>query len=229
VIRDNIIASNITVDFGGGIFCMEADPVIENNLIINNATGRWGGGILLNTSFPDITNCTFSGNYADKKGGAICAYYSSPILTNCILWDDEPNEIFEFGGNVEIYYSNIARGHAGIGNIDADPLFVNGPHGAYYLSQSAAGAPLSGSAPMGTLESPCVDTGDQLAGPRTRRARFTTTRIDGVPDQGIIDMGYHYPVRRVQILPSHYTGGEYQGESAGTDEDSRRSRTDSGR
>jgi hypothetical protein len=64
--------------------------------------------------------------------------------------------------------------------IDADPLFVTGPQGNYYLSQIAAG--------QGT-DSPCVDTGDPAS-----HMIVGTTRTDEVPDSGVVDMGYHYPL-----------------------------------
>ncbi len=78
-------------------------------------------------------------------------------------------------------YSDIEGGYLGEGNIDADPLFVTGTSGDYYLSQTAAG---QGS------DSPCVDTGSETAEDSGLDDR--TTRTDGVPDSGIVDMGYHY-------------------------------------
>ena len=65
-------------------------------------------------------------------------------------------------------------------NIDADPLFLSGPLGDYYLSQIAAGQ---------LLNSPGLNAGSDLA------SAFDldqwTTRTDGVGDFGIVDMGYH--------------------------------------
>ena len=68
-----------------------------------------------------------------------------------------------------------------MGNIDADPLFVSGPLGDYYLSQVAAGQ---------GVDSPCVDVG---SGRAVKQGLDTlTTRTDQIPDAGIVDMGYHY-------------------------------------
>jgi len=66
--------------------------------------------------------------------------------------------------------------------IDADPLFVTGPLGEYYLSQVASGQ---------SMESPCVDAGSNRAA--GLGLDHLTTRTDGIPDDGIVDMGYHYP------------------------------------
>jgi len=74
-------------------------------------------------------------------------------------------------------------GWDGDGNIDEAPLFVTGPLGDYYLSQTAAGQ---------DEDSPCVNAGSDTAenlGLDTR-----TTRTDQAPDTGIVDMGYHYPI-----------------------------------
>jgi len=65
-------------------------------------------------------------------------------------------------------------------NLTADPLFVAG----YYLSQTAAGQ---------ALQSPAVDAGNAPADASGIRLGERTTRTDGVPDKGIVDLGYHYP------------------------------------
>ncbi len=63
-------------------------------------------------------------------------------------------------------------------NSDEDPpLFIKG----YYLSQVEAGQ---------EANSPCVDTGSNLAS--ILGFDTLTTRIDGVNDVNIVDMGYHY-------------------------------------
>jgi hypothetical protein len=82
-----------------------------------------------------------------------------------------------------VTHTNVEGGFSGTGNIDADPVFVTGPDGGYYLSQTAAGDPEN---------SPCVDTGS--AGADTLSMDDRTTRTDGVPDSETVDMGYHYPV-----------------------------------
>ena len=71
----------------------------------------------------------------------------------------------------------------GEGNISDDPLFVSGPLGGYYLSCRAAGQ---------ASDSPCIDRGSATAG-SFGLDKFTT-RTDHVPDTGIVDMGYHYPL-----------------------------------
>jgi hypothetical protein len=67
----------------------------------------------------------------------------------------------------------------GPGNIDADPLFVTGPNGEFYLSQTAAGQ---------GEDSPCVGAGDPGG-----ELVWGITRTDHVLDSGVVDMGYHSP------------------------------------
>ncbi len=64
-----------------------------------------------------------------------------------------------------------------IGIIEEDPLFVHG----YYLSQKAAGQ---------TAQSPAVDAGSVTAESIGLDQR--TTRTDGVFDESVVDLGYHY-------------------------------------
>jgi hypothetical protein len=68
-------------------------------------------------------------------------------------------------------------------NIWADPRFVTGPMGDYYLSQIAAGE---------TINSPCVDKGSDTA--INLGMNIFTTRTDELRDEGTVDMGYHYAI-----------------------------------
>ncbi len=99
-----------------------------------------------------------------------------------------------YPGILYISYSDIRDGTAGIwhgssgsifywqeGNIDADPCFVAGPFGDYYLSHTAAGQ---------MVDSPCIDAGSDTAA-NLGMDQFTT-RIDGIIDMGPVNMGYHY-------------------------------------
>jgi predicted outer membrane repeat protein len=146
-----------------------------------------GGGGMCNFNYcgPNVVNCTFSGNLASPAGGAIyCHYYGDTTVTNCILWGDDPNEIALSGdATITVSYSDVQGGWPGEGNIDENPLFWTGPLGDYYLSQMAAGQ---------DEDSPCVNTGSDTAGNLGLDTR--TTRTDEVPDSGIVDMGYHYPI-----------------------------------
>jgi hypothetical protein len=122
----------------------------------------------------------------------------SPTVTDCILWGNTAssggNEIYNDHGYPVISCCDIAGcllsgwewdsslGTDEGGNIDADPLFVTGPLGDYYLSQVAAGQ---------GVNSPCVDAGSDTA--VNLGMDQLVTRTDRIEDSGIVDMGYHYP------------------------------------
>jgi hypothetical protein len=132
----------------------------------------------------DVRNCTISNNSAimwwepgTEVGGVYCADVAG--LTNCIVWGNNPKDM---GGGCSVTYSCIGEAIVGVGNILADPCFVSGPEGDYYLSQVAAGQP---------VDSPCVDAGSDTA--VNLGLDSFATRSDQVEDQGIVDMGYHYP------------------------------------
>lgn len=69
-----------------------------------------------------ITNCTFTAN---QGAGGMLVSASSPIITNCILWNDAGGEVnFADGGSAALSHCDVQGGYAGVGNINADPLFL---------------------------------------------------------------------------------------------------------
>jgi hypothetical protein len=194
---------------GAGLYNSQGDPNVTNCNFGSNATGNGGDGGLgyiatgdggdggsgagmYNTQGdPNVTNCTFSGNTTGDggvgfdgypgNGGGMCNIFSSPIVNNCILWDDTPDEIYKSNSSPIVTYCNVQGGYAGAGNINADPCFVTGPLGDYYLSQVAAGE---------AANSPCVDAGSDTAA--NLGMDESTTRTDQAGDEGTVDMGYHY-------------------------------------
>jgi hypothetical protein len=170
---------------GGGLFCWNLDASTEteitNCLIVENVAVFGAGGIHLgNFSNPPITNCTIGNNTALFGVGGIFSHINITPVTNCILWGNSGDQL---SGDFAVTYSDVQGGWDGEGNIDADPLWVTASLGGYYLSQTAAGDP---------VDSPCVDAGSDTAANLGLDTR--TTRTDQIPDSGIVDMGYHYPL-----------------------------------
>jgi predicted outer membrane repeat protein len=195
VVTGNRIVGNEAYWGGGAIFAGGVSPVFRNNLIAGNEAYEYGGGIHCGRIYPlHMANNTITGNTAAVDGGGIYCYDADLMAVNVIFWGNTPDEIYVDLGTATITYSDVQGGYPGTGNIDADPLFVRGPLGAYYLSQTAAGQP---------ADSPCVDAGDSPVGPSFPGGPsvFGTTRTDLVPDAGIIDMGYHYPLTGIRIPP----------------------------
>ena len=182
---------------GGGIYNSLSDPVVSNCIFSGNTVQGIAGGIYNYQSSPWVTNCTFSGNSAsDNSGGGGGMYnqtYSYPEVTNSILWGNIPNEIFDLNSSPSVTYSDIQGGYTGIGNINADPMFVDQANGDLHLQQG----------------SPCIDAGNNSA------TALPTTDIDGdnrkiddpkVADTGngtppIVDMGADEYVRKVMAMP----------------------------
>lgn len=103
---------------GGGIYCVQASPIIRNNTITRNIAGTWGGGICCRDgSAPTIVNNTIRGNTADMTGGGIFCDNSSPtIFGNTISL----NVATQAGGGItcwrssaNITYNTITRNIAG--------------------------------------------------------------------------------------------------------------------
>lgn len=184
IIVNCIINSNIADRDGAGIECYQSSPTINNCLIMQGFAMGSGGGIdCYNYSAPIIRNCTIVDN-ADRgnAGGIHADSSSSPTITNCILWDNRGDLD---GCTAE--FSCIEDGDPGTGNISSVPLFRTGPLqgsiGSYYLSQTAAGQ---------LRNSPCIDAGVGAALALVDANSFTT-RTDSVKDEGVVDMGFHYP------------------------------------
>ncbi|MGB2864401.1 MAG: right-handed parallel beta-helix repeat-containing protein, partial [Sedimentisphaerales bacterium] len=217
-IEDCLISDNSSSGSGGGVYLGgdPSAPVLRNCLIKENSAAIDGGGIVANWFVePTIANCSIINNMAydstdanrGRGGGLSCTYETKTTLIDSIIWDNRGNignQIAIGSDNEPIYldrpatltvsYSDIQGGRAAeavhvepgrtlnwlAGNINADPLFV----GLNYLSQIEAGQ---------TADSPCVDSGSDLAG--NLGMDLYTTRTDRVADAGVVDIGYHSIVR----------------------------------
>jgi len=193
--------SSIAGGRGSLYFKGGASPTITNCLITANTAYPGGICCWLGGGGATISNCTIVNNTPAPWGGAI--YWASPAtvtVTNCICRGNHgtysPGGLREIYENITVSYTNIQDNSdptdwkyvAGIENIDAEPCFVTGPMGDYYLSQTIAGQ---------TTNSPCVDTGSDTA--ENLNMNSLTTRTDGVPDTGVVNMGYHYPTSIVVL------------------------------
>jgi len=163
----NCTFSNNSATWGGGMQNHYHSSVTVTNCIFSGNSATWGGGINNDESSTTVTNCTFYGNSATAGGRAISG--STFTVTNCILWDNG-NEI---ANGVVVTYSDIQGGYSGVGNIDANPLFVNPAAGNYHLQTS----------------SPCIDAGTNVGAPN-KDIEGNPRPIDGDGDgTAITDMG----------------------------------------
>jgi hypothetical protein len=189
VIKNCTISNNTSTYDGSAIECeTSASPQITNCLIISNTAGGNGSIDCYSTgssdsSSPQILNCTIANNVGNLTRGGVYAWsVSHPTIRNSILWNNIDDI---FGSAVTSSYSCIQNNDSGTGNIHTNPLFKTGPLGNFYLSQIAAGQP--------SPNSPCLNTGGDLATAIYNPSASFTTRTDYASDTGQVDMGYHYP------------------------------------
>jgi len=179
------ISNNTAEESGGGIYCSSSSPEITNCIISGNKARFHGGGICCsNLSLPKITNCTISNNTSEEDGGGVyCTHGSSPTITNCILWINSPQEISIYGeDSPTITYSDIYQEtglYPGVQNINADPLFMNGEEGNYYLM----------------ADSPCIDKGTSTNAPSEDKEGIAR------PEGAGIDMGAYEYVEPASCTP----------------------------
>ncbi len=179
-IRDCAFDGNMAESDGGAAYLGSRSSWkrITNCLLTNNRAAR-GGAIFLSDATPVLmSNCTLVDNTAQDGGGVFAGDVSGRVFDS-ILWGNRPNQLAGWP-DLPVLYSNVQGGYPGKGNIDADPLFVRGPEGDYYLSHIDAGQPRT---------SPCVDAGADPAA-AVGMDRYTT-RTDERRDTGMVDMGYH--------------------------------------
>ena len=195
----NCIFSDNYAYHGGGVFNRESNSVFTNCIFSGNSTRNYGEGGGMYTTFwgrSTINNCTFSGNEADC-GGGICSQCGGYAMgSNCILWGNTASNGNEIYGAASISYSCVQGGHTGIGNIDADPFFVDLGHwddngtpdntyddfwvdGNYHLRRG----------------SPCIDAGTNAGVYEDIEGNIRPWDYPGVdnngPDEPEFDMGAH--------------------------------------
>ncbi len=199
---------------GGGMHIhTRSNTIITNCSFTGNTAYVVGGGVYnFRKASSTVTNCTFSGNSA-KKGGAVAHWNnSSSKLSNCIIWgntaDNGPQIALDENSSVTVNYCDIQGGLPeinvddpnssvtwGVGNIEANPLFVNAANADYYLRAG----------------SPCIDTGDNSVLPAS-----VDVDLDGNPRviNGTVDMGaYEYS----RLLSTHMRAGNPSPADGATD------------
>ncbi len=176
--------------FGGGADLRSLDPTgriaLSNSVFSGNSAVR-GGGLHLapcNGGPIEMTGCTVADNTAGGGLHMRAGITGSIDVSNSIIWGNEGDEIVVEKDNntdVAVRFSDVEGGYAGKKNLDADPLFVSGRRGDYYLSQIASGQ---------ESDSPCVDRGKGKA--RKLGLKKATTRTDGGKDKKKVDLGVHF-------------------------------------
>lgn len=111
---------------------------ISNCLVVGNIVRD--GSLVVESTIDDcyglIKNCTIANNFSDAGVGVEFEHSGSVTIENCIIYGNMADQISTHGATVNIRYSAIQDGRAGIsasnedfvnwgpGNIGADPCFV---------------------------------------------------------------------------------------------------------
>ncbi len=208
-----------STDMGGAIYSLgiadqQIHPWVFNCLIVSNRAGGLGGAFCLDISSPTIQSCTIANNNGAVgpdaviprgTGGIVAlADTSNPDISGCIL-SQNGDDLYGCTASDSCIWEgpmNYDIDNGGPGNIFENPRFITGPGLAfpqvdplnrnYYLSQALGNQPEA-------QWSACVDAvfaGWPLNG--------TTTAITDMPDSGLMDMGYHYPVLPPTEVPVRY-------------------------
>ncbi|HUT30240.1 MAG TPA: right-handed parallel beta-helix repeat-containing protein [Sedimentisphaerales bacterium] len=169
--------------FGGGMFCApNSSPTLVNCLIHDNDADSGAGVVCDDYSSPTVGNCTIAENVAVLGGGGLfCGLGSGPVLTNSIVWGNSGEyggQIYSLGGSPVITYCDIEGGHAGEGNINSNPMFVDANAGDWHLGAG----------------SPCIDAGDNNSVPPSvvKDLDGNARIINGVVDMGPYENTYYY-------------------------------------
>lgn len=175
-VADCIFRRNVA-DHGAAVFCVASSPDLVNCLITGNDALAAGAAVFAVDAYPRLLGCTVAGNRDRNpeifdEAAAVMSYFGKPRLTGCILWGNE-TQFFEPAQSWQIKayslsWSDVKGGHAGVGNLDADPRFADG------------GLPFA----LGP-SSPCIDTGPPDA------AGWPAVDLAGRPriQAGRVDMG----------------------------------------
>ena len=204
VIADCVFDSNVNdakwalLDaYGGAIGAWRTSITIVNCLIINNiargideypnAYNGIGGGVLLDNYSQNkpnqMINCTVYGNKAEIHGhiDGVEAIHDI-VLRSCVIWNNNPTNYI--GPYIfEMQYCVIQGGYPGEGNIDEAPQYNMPENDLFYLLPSSS----------------CIDSGHILSsdicfdtpGREICMDELIAT-VDGIPDTGMVDRGYHY-------------------------------------
>jgi hypothetical protein len=207
IIRGNSGQSGGGVRTGGG----HCYGKISNCLISGNSSTQagaavcwWSGG-----GSVEVTNCTIVDNDDQLWTGGICiggGTGTTGTITNCIirgntdqgrplaqiyLWPDTNPPT-----TAEVTCCNVEGGWPGLGNIDADPLFVDADGADNVMATDDDDMHLLGG-------SPCLDAGDNSAVPPSM-----TIDLDGNPRivNGTVDIGaYEGPNQGLVVIPRSVT------------------------
>ena len=156
---------NSAADSGGAVYLTGASTPTFVNCHFDGNSSTFGGGAFHNLaqSSPKLINCTLTTNSAILGAALFSDEFSTPVVINSILWDNDPDAIFDVVALTTVTYSIVEYGWDSPGShhvLESDPLFVDPDIGDYRLQST----------------SPAIDAGHNWA-----IADIAETDLDGNP------------------------------------------------
>jgi hypothetical protein len=119
----NCILSDNTADFGAGLCVLGGGGAALVNCQISDNAAQLGGGVYNDLGGALVlVNCTIGANSASFGGGVYDI--AGATISNSILWDNAPQALVAAPGT-RVEFSDVQGGFAGMGNLDANPMFAD--------------------------------------------------------------------------------------------------------
>lgn len=205
-LSQSTMRGNSATGDGGVLYASGGHFRLESNIISGNTAGGQGGAVAADHVpnykspgyLPTLLNNTISGNHAAGGGAAVALKnYSKVMFTNNIIaFNDsgilaDATSALEFRNN-DIFgnlpgadFQGVANPVGTLGNIAADPLFVDRVNGDYHL----------------TAASPGKDAGDSGPFYYFSRDAFNSARVRGAS----VDIGAHELPGAAPLIPAFQT------------------------
>ena len=190
--------SNVTILGGGGTqgggirIDGGANPSLDHVIVAANAASGSGGGIAVLSGGADMSNMTIANNSSVGSGGAVYAAVGASVtIDNSILFGNGSTEIGSFG-NVNTTYSIVSGGVDGEGNMDVDPLFINGPALDFSLSWESMAIDAGDPDEFPDDDGTTLDIG-ALPYDQTLQPPDAVTSFAGLGGNGQIELQWGYP------------------------------------
>ncbi len=213
-----VFSGNSAKTAGAMSISENSDVVVSNCIFSGNLAERTGGAILVGKSAALMVNCTISGNQAGQKYGGVVSSGGGVLrMEDCILWGNvdtangsgvEPAQIARDRGEIVMGYccvEGLTGTLGGIGNIGADPLFVDVANGDHHLrTQGRRWDDVQSRWTRDSDTSPCIDAGNpgRSLGDEPAAAPGDPNSPPGTNPR--VDMGAYGGTAEASVAPTHW-------------------------